>query len=64
MRLARLARFPRRRPLVTRLCREALRNRALALDDQQVHVCHLRDDRVIEVWQYVGDGEAAAAFWA
>jgi len=36
----------------------------LALDDQQVHVFHLRDDRVIEVWQYVGDGEAAAAFWA
>lgn len=36
----------------------------LALDDQQVHVFHVRDDRVTEVWQYVGDGEAAAAFWA
>ena len=36
----------------------------LTLDDQQVHLFHLRDDRVIEVWQYVGDAEAAAAFWS
>lgn len=44
--------------------RSAGRRGELALDDQQVHVFHVRDDRVTEVWQYVGDGEAAAAFWA
>ena len=36
----------------------------LSLDDQQVHLFHLRNDRVVEVWQYVGDGEATAAFWS
>jgi hypothetical protein len=35
-----------------------------ALDDQQVHVFHLRDERVAEVWQYVGDVEAVSSFWA
>ena len=36
----------------------------LTLDDQQVHLFHLRGDRVIEVWQYVGDGGATEAFWS
>jgi ketosteroid isomerase-like protein len=34
------------------------------LDDQQVHIFHLRDERVTEVWQYVGDLDAVSAFWA
>ena len=40
------------------------RRAGLVLDDQQVHLFHLRGERVVEVWQYVGDGEAAASFWA
>lgn len=35
-----------------------------ALDDQQIHLFHLDGDRVSEVWQFVGDGEAAEAFWS
>jgi uncharacterized protein len=34
------------------------------LDDRQVHVFRLENDRVVEVWQFVGDGPAAAAFWS
>ena len=36
----------------------------LRLDDKQVHLFYLEDNRVVEVWQFVGDGEAAAKFWA
>jgi uncharacterized protein len=35
-----------------------------SLDDQQIHLLHLRDGRVIEVWQFVGDGPAVEAFWS
>jgi len=34
------------------------------LDDRQVHVFRLENERVVEVWQYVGDGVAAATFWS
>lgn len=34
------------------------------LDDQQIHLFHLRGERVVEVWQFVGDGAAAEAFWS
>jgi ketosteroid isomerase-like protein len=34
------------------------------LDDRQIHHFHLREGRVVEVWQYVGDGEATGRFWA
>jgi len=36
----------------------------LRLDDKQVHLFYLENNRVVEVWQFVGDGEAAAKFWA
>jgi hypothetical protein len=29
-----------------------------------VHLMHLRDGKVIEVWQFVGDGAAVEAFWS
>src|SRR5437870_10431709 len=31
----------------------------LRLDDKQVHLFYLENNRVVEVWQFVGDGEAA-----
>lgn len=34
-----------------------------SFDDRQVHLFRLENERVVEVWQYVGDGVAAAAFW-
>lgn len=34
------------------------------LDDQQVHLFHLRGDKVVEVWQFVGDGPAVEDFWS
>ena len=33
------------------------------LDDRQIHHFRIRDGRVTEVWQYVGDPEAVNAFW-
>jgi len=34
------------------------------LDDRQIHHFHFREGRVVEIWQYVGDGEATGRFWA
>jgi uncharacterized protein len=34
------------------------------LDDQQIHLLHLRGDKVVEVWQFVGDGAAVEEFWS
>jgi uncharacterized protein len=34
------------------------------LDDRQVHLFRLEDERVVEVWQFVGDGAVASAFWS
>jgi ketosteroid isomerase-like protein len=34
------------------------------LDDRQVHLFHIEDDKVVEVWQFVGDGQATEAFWS
>ena len=34
------------------------------LDDQQIHLLHLQGDKVVEVWQFVGDGAAVEAFWS
>jgi ketosteroid isomerase-like protein len=34
-----------------------------ALDDRQIHQFHIRDGRVVEVWQYPGDVETADRFW-
>jgi hypothetical protein len=45
------------------IVRSTARRGDLALDDRQVHVFHLHDDRVIEVWQYVGDGAEVEGFW-
>ena len=36
----------------------------LRLYDKQVHLFQLEGGHVVEVWQFVGDGEAAARFWA
>ena len=33
-------------------------------DDLQMHLFRLRDGRVVQVDQYVGDPAAVAAFWA
>ncbi len=35
-----------------------------ALDSRQVHLFHLRGDRVVEVWQFVDDAHAVDAFWS
>jgi ketosteroid isomerase-like protein len=35
-----------------------------ALDDRQMHVYRLSGDRVVEVWQFVGDGRAVDEFWS
>ena len=40
------------------------RRGAAALDSRQIHLFHYRDERVVEVWQYVSDGPAAEAFWS
>ena len=34
------------------------------LDDRQMHVYRLSGDRVVEVWQFVGDGPAVDRFWS
>jgi ketosteroid isomerase-like protein len=34
------------------------------LDDRQMHVFRLDGDRVVEVWQFVGDGRAVDQFWS
>lgn len=34
------------------------------LDDRQIHQFHMTDGIVTEIWQYVGDPEATARFWA
>jgi ketosteroid isomerase-like protein len=34
------------------------------LDDQQIHLLHLRDGRVVDIWQFVGDEPAVEAFWS
>jgi ketosteroid isomerase-like protein len=34
------------------------------LDSRQIHLFRLENERVVEVWQYVGDGAAAEAFWS
>ena len=46
------------------IVRSSARRGDRLLDDQQVHLLHLRDDKVVEVWQYVGDGAAVEAFWS
>ena len=35
-----------------------------ALDDRQIHHFHIRDGRVVEVWQFIGDAEATHDFWS
>jgi uncharacterized protein len=34
------------------------------LDDRQMHVYKLDGDRVVEVWQFVGDGRAVDELWS
>ena len=34
------------------------------LDSHQVHLFHVRDERVIEVWQFVDDAHASVEFWS
>lgn len=34
------------------------------LDDLQMHVYQLDGDRVVEVWQFVGDGRTVDEFWS
>jgi ketosteroid isomerase-like protein len=34
------------------------------LDDRQIHLFHLEGARAVEIWQFVGDGEAVSQFWA
>jgi ketosteroid isomerase-like protein len=34
------------------------------LDDRQMHVFTLSGDRVVEVWQFVGDGARVNEFWS
>jgi uncharacterized protein len=34
------------------------------LDSRQIHHFHVTDERVVEVWQFVGDGPAVEAFWS
>lgn len=43
--------------------RSSARRGDRALDDQQVHLFHFVDGRVVEIWQFVGDGTAVEAFW-
>jgi uncharacterized protein len=40
------------------------RRGAATLDSRQIHLFRLENERVVEVWQYVGDGAAAEAFWS
>jgi ketosteroid isomerase-like protein len=35
----------------------------MQLNDRQVHLFHLEDGRVVEVWHFVGDGPATEEFW-
>ena len=34
------------------------------LDDRQIHLFRLEGDRVMEVWQFVGDGATVESFWS
>ena len=34
------------------------------LNDRQIQQFHLRDGKVVEVWQYPGDPEATQRFWS
>jgi ketosteroid isomerase-like protein len=34
------------------------------LNDRQVHLFHIEHGRVVEIWQFVGDGHATENFWA
>ena len=34
------------------------------LNDRQVHLFHVENGQVTEIWQFVGDGHAAEAFWS
>jgi len=34
------------------------------LDDMQVHLFRIEAERVVEVWQYVGDSDAVNEFWS
>ena len=34
------------------------------LYDGQVHLFHVKHGQVKEIWQFVGDGRAAEAFWS
>lgn len=34
------------------------------LDSSQIHLFHIRNERVVEVWQFIGDGPAAEALWS
>jgi len=34
------------------------------LNDRQVHLFHMENGQVVEIWQFVGDGQATEAFWA
>ena len=34
------------------------------LDDRQVHIFRLEGTQAVEIWQFVGDGEAVGRFWA
>jgi ketosteroid isomerase-like protein len=47
---------------VSVVCRSRARRNGRELDDQQVHLFHLRDGQVVEVWQYTGP--TADDFWA
>jgi ketosteroid isomerase-like protein len=35
-----------------------------ALDSLQIHHFHIRDERGVEVWQFVDDGAGVEAFWS
>ena len=34
------------------------------LNDRQVHLFHIENGHVVEIWQFVGDGHAVDEFWA
>jgi ketosteroid isomerase-like protein len=44
--------------------RSSARRGEQTLDDRQVHLFHMERDKVVEVWQFVGDGLATEAFWS
>jgi hypothetical protein len=36
----------------------------LFVNNRQVHLFHVENGQVTEIWQFVGDGHAAEAFWS